>query len=78
MGIVREFRGFGLGKRLLLHALAQAKVLGLEKVELEVYTTNLPAIRLYEGVGFEREGLRRRYRKLDGEYFDCLSMAKFL
>ncbi len=28
--------------------------------------------------GFEQEGLIKKYRKLDGQYFDCLAMGKFL
>jgi ribosomal protein S18 acetylase RimI-like enzyme len=78
MGLLSEFRGQGLGSKLLSAVLARAKTFGLEKVELHVYTSNTPAIALYEKFGFEREGLLRKYRKLDGQHFDCLAMAKFL
>lgn len=78
MGIVKEFRGRGLGARLMEAALAQAVRFGLEKVELQVYTTNTAAIALYKKFGFEQEGLIRKYRRLDGRDFDCLAMAKFL
>lgn len=78
MGLLPEFRGKGLGSKLLSSVLTQAKKFGLEKVELNVYTTNLPAIALYKKAGFEQEGLIRKYRKLDGQYFDCLAMGKFL
>ena len=33
---------------------------------------------LYRKLRFSQEGLVQRYRKLDGEYFDCLLMGKFL
>ena len=78
MGLLPDYRGKGLGSQLLKAVLAHAARSGLEKVELNVYTTNLPAIALYEKFGFEREGLIRKYRKLGERYFDCIAMGKFL
>lgn len=78
MGILPEYRGKGIGSKLLEKVIEKAQEFGLEKIELHVYTTNEPAIALYKKFGFEEEGVIRKYRKLDGEYFDCLSMAKFL
>ncbi|MCB0368061.1 MAG: hypothetical protein KDD45_01150 [Bdellovibrionales bacterium] len=43
-----------------------------------IYTENFPAINLYKKFDFEEVGIIRKYRKLDGQYFDCLVMAKFL
>lgn len=78
MGLLREYRGQGLGSKLLTAVLEHAKNFGLEKVELQVYTTNTAAVALYEKFAFEKEGLIKKFRKLDGQYFDCLAMAKFL
>ncbi len=78
MGLLPEYRGQGLGSRLLSMALEHSKQFGLEKVELSVFTSNEPAIALYRKFGFEQEGLIKKYRKLNGQYFDCLVMAKFL
>lgn len=78
MGLVQEFRGRGLGSQLLAAALKQAKIYGLEKVELSVYSTNTDAISLYQKFGFEKEGLIKKYRKLDGVYYDGLCMGLFL
>lgn len=78
MGILPEFRGQGIGSQLLSAVLEHAKKFGLEKVELHVYTSNTSAIELYKKFGFEEEGLIKKYRKLDGQYFDCLAMGKFL
>lgn len=78
MGLLPDFRGKGIGGQLLKEVLAHSKRFGLEKVELHVYTSNLPAIALYRKFGFEQEGLIKRYRKLDGQYFDCLAMGKLL
>lgn len=78
MGLIPEYRGQGLGSKLLLAVVDHSKRFGLEKIELNVYTSNTSAIALYKKFGFEDEGLIRKYRKLDGQYFDCLSMGKFL
>lgn len=78
MGLLPEYRGQGIGARLLTAAIDHAKVFGLEKVELTVYTNNPAGIALYKKLGFEEEGMIRKYRKLDDKYFDGLLMAKFL
>ena len=78
MGLLPDFRGKGLGSKLLKEVLDHAKKFGLEKVELHVYSTNIAAIQLYKKFGFEQEGLLKKYRKLDGQYFDCVAMGKFL
>lgn len=78
MGLLPAYRGKGIGSLLLESVIKKAKEFGLEKVELHVYTDNDPAIALYKKYGFEEEGVIKKYRKLDGKYFDCLSMAKFL
>ena len=51
---------------------------GLEKVELEVYASNRSAKALYEKLGFEVEGIRKRARKLDGAYEDVILMGLLL
>ena len=78
MGLIPEFRGKGIGSRLMTQTLAHAKEFGLEKIELQVYTTNSAALALYKKFGFFEEGVVKHYRKLDGKYFDSISMAKFL
>lgn len=78
MGLLPEYRGKGIGSKLLEKVLDRGREFGLEKIELHVYTSNQAAIALYKKFGFEEEGLIKKYRKLDGKYFDCLAMAKFL
>jgi ribosomal protein S18 acetylase RimI-like enzyme len=74
MGVLKAHRGKGIGKQLLSKAIAHAKKIGLEKIELNVYTSNIVAIELYKKFGFKQAGFISHYRKLDGEYFDCLFM----
>jgi len=78
MGVVPGYRGAGLGTRLLTETLDAARALDLERVELEVFASNVPAIALYRKLGFVVEGTKRRARKLDGEYDDDLIMALLL
>jgi RimJ/RimL family protein N-acetyltransferase len=51
---------------------------GIEKVELDVYSDNVAAVRLYESFGFRQEGLKVRGRKLEGRYQDVQLMALWL
>jgi len=78
MGLLPEYRGKGIGSQLLISTINKSKECGLEKIELQVYTSNKPAIALYKKYGFEEEGIIKSYRKLEGQNYDCLSMAKFL
>jgi RimJ/RimL family protein N-acetyltransferase len=75
MGVLQEYRGRGVGRRLAEAAIAAAKAQGAERIELEVLASNTRAIALYEKLGFVREGVKRRARKLDGEYDDVVIMA---
>ena len=75
MGVQKDYRGQGIGERLALAALQRAREVGLERVELDVYASNGPAIRLYEKLGFVTEGIHRRARKLNGQVDDLISMA---
>jgi len=75
MGLHPDSRGRGIGKRLLSATLDDARRLGLERIELNVYQSNAHARRLYESLGFVSEGVRRRHRKLDGAYEDSILMA---
>ena len=65
----------GIGRALLEQAVEWAKEEGIEKLELHVFPHNEPAIRLYERFGFEREGLRRRHYRRNGQLVDALLMA---
>jgi ribosomal protein S18 acetylase RimI-like enzyme len=78
MGVRSEWRRQGIGRRLLDACLSQARNAGIEKVELEVFSDNVGAVRLYESCGFKEEGSRVRGRKLEGRYQDVKLMALWL
>jgi ribosomal protein S18 acetylase RimI-like enzyme len=75
MGVLPGYRGLGHGRRLAEAAIAAARQAGMERIELEVFASNVTAIRLYEKLGFQHEGVKRRGRKLDGVYDDHVLMA---
>jgi putative acetyltransferase len=76
-----ESQGRGIGYALFAELLANAATLTprVERIELVVREGLTHAIRLYERVGFRREGrFERRFRLADGTYEADLPMALFL
>jgi ribosomal-protein-alanine N-acetyltransferase len=55
------------GRRLLDHMLEFARTESARFITLEVRSSNEAALRLYEGGGFKRVGVRPRYYSNDGE-----------
>jgi RimJ/RimL family protein N-acetyltransferase len=75
----KEYRDKGLGTRVMQAALDWARSSGVVKrVQLEVFTNNERAIHLYEKLGFEHEGIRRKAYKKEGQWMDAMVMALFL
>jgi len=56
-----DFRGQGLGTRLLEHVLRAGASRGAGRATLEVRRSNAPARRLYERLGFEVAATRQNY-----------------
>jgi len=54
IGIRPEQQNRGLGRALLLHLLLTLQRSGYGRVLLEVTASNMPALRLYQGLGFRR------------------------
>ena len=70
-----ELRGKGIGKKLVLAAVEQLQEKHLGYLTLEVRPSNLPAIALYESLGFREVGRRKKYYRDPVE--DALLMTKF-
>jgi L-phenylalanine/L-methionine N-acetyltransferase len=78
MSVRDDWQGQGIGTALLQAAVDLAdRWLNLERLELQVYTDNAPAVALYQKFGFEIEGTLRRMAFRDGEYVDAYMMARF-
>jgi ribosomal protein S18 acetylase RimI-like enzyme len=79
MGLLREYRGKGLGRELLMKAIEHAKIKNkIEKIELHVFESNTNAIKLYKKIGFTEEGIKSKARKIDGYYDNEVLMGLFV
>lgn len=70
----RDARGKGIGKLLVEDSLAKGKAKGFHILQFNaVVKSNIPAIRLYEKLGFESLGIIPEcYRKNDGSFEDLM------
>ena len=72
------WRGVGLGRMLMDRILEWMRARGFKKAELAVFASNDRARRLYESLGFEDEGIRRRHVLIRGDYVDEILMGMWL
>lgn len=75
MGLLKEYRGQGWGKRLIRTAIDDAFSKKIERIELEVFESNETAISLYKKVGFTVEGKKIKAKKFNGVYDNVVLMA---
>jgi ribosomal protein S18 acetylase RimI-like enzyme len=66
LGVTPAHRGRGLSKVLMCYALAGFRAAGLKRVTLEVTAQNVPAVQLYDRLGFRR--IRTSYKACDVAY----------
>ena len=77
MGVDRDHRKNGLGNRLICQAEDWVKASELlEWIDLQVLSSNTPALRLYERAGFVRTGDVPDMFRIDGHSLAYTSMAK--
>ncbi|MFO7742037.1 MAG: GNAT family N-acetyltransferase [Anaerolineae bacterium] len=77
MAVRDDWQGKGVGTALMEAAIDLAdNWLNLARLELTVFVDNALAIGLYEKMGFITEGTLANYVFRDGEYVDCLTMAR--
>jgi RimJ/RimL family protein N-acetyltransferase len=76
IGLRAGFQDRGLGSEATRLVVDYAlDVLGLHRVELEVFAFNPRARRVYEKVGFVHEGTRRDALRWDDEWVDAIDMS---
>ncbi|RPJ43064.1 MAG: GNAT family N-acetyltransferase [Chloroflexi bacterium] len=77
MAVRDDCQGQGVGTALMQAAVDLAdNWLNLLRLELEVFTDNEPAVRLYKKCGFVIEGTLARYAFREGEFVDVYTMAR--
>jgi ribosomal protein S18 acetylase RimI-like enzyme len=73
-----DARRRGIAAALLAGAESQARDRGKRKLSLRVLGTNHSAIKLYEQMGFVREGTLHQEFMINGSYVDDILMTKHL
>ncbi len=63
IALKKEYQNKGYGKLFLSKLINELKEKGIEYVYLEVSEKNLPALKLYEKLGFEKLEIREKYYK---------------
>lgn len=79
VALYKAYEGRGIGPILIDEVLKAAKKMGYEKAELEVYSNNKKAFRLYTELGFDICGIYMNGVKYsDGTYANVVTMSKEL
>src|ERR1700732_695244 len=73
-----DWRGRGIGKRLLSALIERAAAAGMGEAFLEVRPSNTAAIRLYQALGFEQGGMRRGYYQAPSGREDAAVLKRVL
>jgi len=70
IAILGGYRGAGIGERMMAEVLDRAADIGVQLVELDVFSINRAAIGLYEKMGFAKVGTVPDKILRDGRYYD--------
>jgi ribosomal-protein-alanine N-acetyltransferase len=62
-----DFRGMGIGERVLRHVIEEVKLRGARLITLEVRPSNAAALSLYRKLGFKTMGIRKGYYTMPPE-----------
>ena len=78
LAILQAYTGRGLGAALFSALELWARQKEIKRLDLSVMLDNVPAQKLYERLGFVKEGLKRGSMFVDGKYIDEYYMYKWL
>ena len=78
IGILKDYRGQGIGTKLFSRLEAWAREQSLRRLELTTVIRNEPGVALYKKMGFEIEGTKKDSLFIDGEFVDEYYMSKLL
>lgn len=75
----KEFRGKGIGKKLLKQVMDSAhENENIQKVSLTVVSSQVAAIEMYKKEGFEIIGTQKNELKINDQFYDFILMEKFI
>lgn len=75
VAVLPQYRGQGIGRALVNHACVLCREMNMSFITLEVRSSNLPAISLYQSIGFKEVGRRKNFYTEPTE--DALLMTKY-
>ncbi|AZU60665.1 GNAT family N-acetyltransferase [Neobacillus mesonae] len=78
IGILKDFRGLGIGTSLFQQLERWAVAHSIHRLELTVVTRNEAGIALYKKMGFEIEGKKQNSLLINSEFVDEYYMAKLI
>ncbi|MFJ7725253.1 GNAT family N-acetyltransferase [Neobacillus sp. NPDC097160] len=78
VGILKDYRGQGIGTKLFARLEEWARERKLHRLELTTVTRNEPGLALYKKMGFEIEGTKKDSLFINGEFVDEYYMSKLL
>lgn len=78
ISVLKAYQHVGLGTHLMHHIIEEAQRAKKRTIDLDVRRDNEHAIKLYEKMGFIREGIKQEAFYVDGVYIDLVLMAKHL
>jgi RimJ/RimL family protein N-acetyltransferase len=78
IGILQGFTGQGIGTQMFTQVEEWARTHAIHRLELTVMVHNERALKLYQKIGFEIEGLKKHHLRVNDKYVDEYEMAKLL
>lgn len=78
MGLLDEYRGLGIGSKLMDRAVEWADDHGYVKVASNIPATNDSAVEFLTQSGWEKEALRPDHYQIDGELVDEVLLSQYL
>jgi hypothetical protein len=78
IAIKQQHRSRGLGTELIKASIKWCRDVGVKKLNLEVFSSNYSAMKLYGKLGFKEEGRRINQFTIDGTLVDDVLMTFFI
>ena len=75
IAVKSRHRGKGLGTVMIKRAIEWFRMNDIKKLNLEVFSSNESAIRLYEKIGFVTEGIKKDQFNIEGKFVDDVLMT---